>query len=213
MTPEREQRIRQVAAKRQMDLAVVIENVHDVHNIAAVVRTCDAVGINRVYALYTDPQIKTTKLKIGKRTSAGARKWVDVHMFKDMDACMNEVCANHEQVFATALGDETRSIYQCDFLQSTALVFGNEHGGVSDELLKYCTGRIIIPQAGMVQSLNISVACAVTLYEVLRQREAAGFYTDNPTQAGEIKQSLLEDWFERHESGRKGKAMKRRGDF
>ncbi len=198
---------------RQLDLSVVIENVHDVHNIAAVVRTCDAVGINRVYALYTDPEIRTTKLKIGKKTSAGARKWVDVFMYKDIEACMSEVCANHEQVFATALDNETRSIYACDFLRSTALVFGNEHSGVSDEMLSYCNGLIAIPQAGMVQSLNISVACAVTLYEVFRQRDAAHYYDENPTQAGGLADALVADWFDRHESKRKGSALKRRGDI
>ena len=209
MTPEREAIIRAVASKRQLDLSVVLENVHDVHNIAAVVRTCDAVGIQYVYAVYTDPEIKTTKLKVGKRTSAGARKWVDVLMYKDLASCMREVAAKHSQILATALGEETRSLYQCNFTVPTALVFGNEHDGVSADMLKYCTGKIIIPQAGMVQSLNISVACAITLYEVFRQRSEAGYYQDNPSQTPEKANELLEDWFDRHNSKHKGKTMKR----
>ena len=209
MTPEREKRITEVCRKRQLDVVVVLENVHDPHNVAAVVRSCDAVGVQNVFALYTDPTIDTRKLGLGKKTSAGARKWVDVHFYKDTEACVEAVRKHAGILLATRLSEKAQSIYDFDFLQSVALVFGNEHSGISNELLAYTDADLIIPQSGMVQSLNISVACAVTLFELQRQRLAAGFYTNNPSQSEGRGDVLLEDWFQRHETQYKGKAFRR----
>ena len=209
MREERRKRIEEVSARRQLDLAVVLENVHDPHNIAAVVRSCDAVGIQTVYALYTDPAINTKKLRLGKRTSAGARKWVDVHLYTDVGSCVTAVREHCDLLIATRLSGDSMTIYKTDFLRSTALVFGNEHSGVSDELMSHVDGSIEIPQMGMVQSLNISVACAITLFEICRQRLIAGYYDDNPSQKGGKREALLRDWIERHESQHKGRAFKR----
>jgi len=209
VTPEREQRIQEVSARRQLDVAVVLENVHDPHNIAAVVRTCDAVGIQAVYALYTDPNINTNRLRLGKRTTAGARKWVDTYLYTDVNKCISAVRTRCHSLYATTLVQGAKSIYQTDFTNSVALVFGNERDGISEELLNLTDGQIYIPQMGMVQSLNISVACAITLYEVFRQRNELNFYHKNPTQSETDKDALFEDWVTRHESGYKGRAIKR----
>ena len=209
MTPEREQRIKEVSGRRQLDVAVVLENVHDPHNIAAVVRTCDAVGIQAVYALYTDPEINTNRLRLGKRTTAGARKWVDTFLYTDLDKCVTAVRERCDAIYATTLVPGAKSIYQTDFTKSVALVFGNERDGISDELLNLTDGQIFIPQMGMVQSLNISVACAISLYEVLRQRDALNYYEDNPTQSDQAGKELYEDWVERHKGRYKGRAIKR----
>ncbi len=209
MTPEREQRIREVSGRRQLDVAVVLENVHDPHNIAAVVRTCDAVGIQAVYALFTDPEINTNRLRLGKRTTAGARKWVDTLLYTDLDSCIAAVRKRCDSLYATTLVPGAKSIYQTDFTQSVALIFGNERDGISEELLKLTDGQIFIPQMGMVQSLNISVACAISLYEVFRQRDALSYYDENPTQSEADKEALFEDWVQRHASQYKGRAIKR----
>jgi tRNA (guanosine-2'-O-)-methyltransferase len=210
VTPERERRIREVSARRQLDVAVVLENVHDPHNIAAVVRTCDAVGIQAVYTLFTDPEINTNRLRLGKRTTAGARKWVDTYLYTDVDTCIRAVRERCDALYATTLVPGAKSIYQADFTKSVALVFGNERDGISEELLNLTDGRIYIPQMGMVQSLNISVACAIALYEIFRQRNELNFYEENPTQSEAEATALFEDWVERHTTRYKGRSVKRR---
>jgi tRNA (guanosine-2'-O-)-methyltransferase len=190
MTPERQAKITKVLNHRQPDLAVVMENVHDPHNISAVMRTCDAVGIQNIYILNT--QIPRHK-KFGKTSSASALGWLTIHEHSNTEQCMREVKSRYDKVYATHLGVESHSLYDLNLTEKVALVFGNEHAGVTEECLKYCDGNFIIPQVGMVQSLNISVACAITLYEALRQRQIAGFYNQNRMPEGEWKE-LAEGW-------------------
>ena len=115
--------------------------------------------------------------KFGKKSSASAEGWLTVHQYEDTAACMQAIKARYGKIYATHLGVQSNSLYELNLAESVALVFGNEHEGVTEECLSYCDGNFIIPQVGMVQSLNISVACAVTLYEAYRQREIAGYYT------------------------------------
>jgi tRNA (guanosine-2'-O-)-methyltransferase len=90
-------------------------------------------------------------------------------------------------------------LYDLNLTESVALLFGNEHKGVSEAALTYCDGNFLIPQYGMVQSLNISVACAVSVYEALRQRKASGFYSDNPVLNETEQAELYEQYQLRHE--------------
>jgi tRNA (guanosine-2'-O-)-methyltransferase len=190
MTPERTAKITRVLNHRQPDLAVVMENVHDPHNISAVMRTCDAVGIQNIYILNTTiPRHK----KFGKTSSASALGWLTIHEYGNTEECMREVKSRYDKVYATHLGVESHSLYGLNLTEKVALVFGNEHSGVTEECLKYCDGNFIIPQVGMVQSLNISVACAITLYEALRQRQIAGYYNQNRMPEGEWNE-LAQRW-------------------
>jgi len=173
MTPERRSKITRVLNHRQPDLTIVMENVHDPHNISAVMRTCDAVGIQEIYVLTT---VINRHKRFGKKSSASAAGWLTIHEFDNTQACMEALKAKGYKIFATHLGLQSHSLYDLNLTQPVALVFGNEHAGVTEECLTYCDGNFIIPQVGMVQSLNISVACAVSLYEAYRQRETAGFY-------------------------------------
>ncbi len=173
MTPERENKFKRVIAKRQTDLTVVFENVNDPHNISAVLRTCDSVGVKEVYIIQT---IERPYTKLGKKSSSSASKWIDIHWFFSVKECMLAVKKKYKSIFGTKLSEQSRSLYDLNLTESTALVFGNEHSGISDELAASCTGNFLIPQVGMIESLNISVACAVTLYEAYRQRELAGKY-------------------------------------
>ncbi|NND09516.1 MAG: RNA methyltransferase [Saprospiraceae bacterium] len=176
MRPERLQKILTLAKHRQLDLTVVLENVHDPHNISAVMRTCDAVGICDVYILNTDPSLQSQRFKPGKRTTSGSRKWVHAHLFKDLEECFSAVRARYERIYTTQVDPKLPSYFDIDLTNSLALVFGNEHTGVSNEARSKADGSICIPQVGMVHSLNISVACAVVLYEVYRQRDAKNMY-------------------------------------
>jgi tRNA (guanosine-2'-O-)-methyltransferase len=191
MTPEREARIKKVLENRQPGLVVVMENVHDPHNISAVMRTCDAVGVQDLFVLTTAiPRHK----KFGKNSSASAAGWLTIHQYDNTEECMKEVRKHCDKIYATHLGVESCSLYELDLSQRVALVFGNEHSGVTEECLRYCDGNFIIPQVGMVKSLNISVACAITLYEAFRQRQNAGAYNGTPSLPEGQMHALATQW-------------------
>src|ERR1700742_2567060 len=173
MTPEREQRITSVLDKRQSNLTIVLENVFDPHNISAVMRTCDAVGVQDVYILNT--RISRHK-KWGAKSSSSAAGWLTIHQYTDAGECFGDLRRRADRIFTTHLSSDAVSLYTMDLTGRIALVFGNEHAGVSDEIRALSDGNFIIPQVGIIQSLNISVACAVTLYEAFRQKTAAGHY-------------------------------------
>lgn len=190
MTPERHERLLQVLNKRQNNLAVVLENVFDPHNISAVMRSCDAVGIQEIYVLNT--KIPAHK-KWGAKSSSSAAKWLTIHQFTDMEECFGVLRKKYDKILTTHLAGDAVSIYNIDFTQSLALVFGNEHAGVSEEVLAKADGNFIIPQVGIIKSLNISVACAVTIYEAYRQKNNAGHYAQAGLPAGQYNH-LLTEW-------------------
>ena len=200
MTPEREAKFKRVVRARQANLTVILENVHDSHNIGAVLRTCDSVGVGEIFVLYSDPRLSQNELSLGKRTSSGARKWVDVHFYKDIDACFKHVRSKYEQIWATHLSGSSQSLFDLDLTQSIAFLFGNEKNGLSQEVLAYADANFLVPQVGMAESLNISVACAVSLYEAYRQRNSKGWYEDANPSSKQFKKALLEEYYQRHDS-------------
>ena len=175
MTPERFNRLNAVLNKRQPDLTVVLENVFDPHNISAVMRTCDAVGIQDIYVL--NSKIPRHK-KWGEKSSSSAAKWLTIHQFTDTEACFNELRSRYKKIYSTHLSTDAVALHELNLTEPVALVFGNEHSGVSEELLALTDGNFIIPQVGIIKSLNISVACAVSIYEAYRQKAAAGHYNE-----------------------------------
>ncbi|MBL0133805.1 MAG: RNA methyltransferase [Chitinophagaceae bacterium] len=190
MTPERYNRLTSVLNKRQHDLTVVLENVFDPHNISAVMRSCDAVGIQEIYVLTNKiPRHK----KWGSRSSSSAAKWLTIHQFTDANECFAALRKKYNKILTTHLSSDAVSMHEIDFTQSIALVFGNEHTGVSDEIRALADGNFIIPQVGIIQSLNISVACAVTIYEAFRQKNAAGHY-DTRHLPDDLHNELLKEW-------------------
>jgi len=190
MTPEREQRITSVLDKRQGDLIIVLENVFDPHNISAVMRTCDAVGVQDVYVLNT--RIPRHK-KWGAKSSSSAAGWLTVHQYADAKECFDHLRSRVDHIFTTHLSTDAVSLYDMDLTGKVALVFGNEHSGVSEEILAMADGNFIIPQVGIIRSLNISVACAVTLYEAFRQKSVAGHYNRQGLPEGRYNE-LLKEW-------------------
>ena len=190
MTPERSERLNNVLNKRQPNITVVLENVADPHNISAVMRTCDAIGVQDIYVLNTDIQ---RHKKWGAKSSSSAAKWLTVHQFTDVKSCFEALRKNYNKIYITHLAADAMSLHQLDLTDSVALVFGNEHSGVSDELIGLCDGNFIIPQVGIIKSLNISVACAVTLYEAYRQKSIAGHYSKQQL-SPERMQQLKTEW-------------------
>src|SRR6478736_3431273 len=190
MTPERRERLLSVLYKRQNDLTVVLENVFDPHNISAVMRTCDAVGMQDIYIL--NDKIPPHK-KWGAKSSSSAAKWLTIHQFTDAKECFAALREKYSKILTTHLSTDAVSLHDINFTDSIALVFGNEHSGVSDEIRAMADGNFIIPQVGIIQSLNISVACAVSLYEAYRQKKLAGHY-DNPRLDPAHSATLMKEW-------------------
>ena len=193
-TERRQARIRSVLARRQPDLTVVLENVHDPHNVSAILRSCDGVGVLRAHAIYSieDPP----QTAFARQTSASAAKWVEVEQHDSVAECYKRLREEGFSIVATCIGSESHPLYNWDLTEPVALVLGNEMRGVSNEARDMADGAIQIPMAGMVESLNVSVACAVCLYEAFRQRIAAGDY-ERPKLDPERLEALEEDWLRR----------------
>ena len=190
MSPDRTDKLLEVMHHRQPDLTVILENVFDPHNISAVMRTCDAVGIHEIYVL--NSRIPRHK-KFGPRSSSSADKWITVNHFDNVDHCFEAVRKKYDHIFTTYLSEDAVSLYELDFTRKTALVFGNEHSGCSEEIIKKADGNFLIPQVGVIQSLNISVACAVSIYEAFRQKKLAGHY-ESARLSESGQQKLFTDW-------------------
>src|ERR1043165_4143883 len=143
MTPERKERLTSVLNKRQPDLTVLLENVFDPHNISAVMRTCDAVGIQDIYVLNT--KIPAHK-KFGAKSSSSAAKWLTIHQFTDAEECFTELRKRYTKIYTTHLSSDAVSLHELNLTEPVALVFGNEHSGVSEEIIAMADGNFIIQQ-------------------------------------------------------------------
>jgi tRNA (guanosine-2'-O-)-methyltransferase len=194
MKPERIEKIKSVIRQSQPDLTVILENIFDPLNISAVLRSCDAVGIREVFVVYTKAYLDKRGLVLGKRTSGGTFKWMDVYVFEDLEECFHRVRQRYGRILSTGLGQGSSSLYDLDLSEPVALLFGNEDEGVSAEAQAMTDGNFQIPQVGFAESLNISVACAVTLFEARRQRAAKGCYDANPKLNPAQQEQLFLRW-------------------
>ena len=184
MTEERKQKIESVLNHRQTNLSIVLEDVQDPRNITAVMRTADAVGIQDIYVINTG---KPTQKKFGYKSSTGVSKWINLNEFTNIEECFQALRNRFNVILTTHLSSDAINLYSIDFTQSIALVFGNEQDGVSALARSLADGNFIIPQVGMVQSLNISVACAVSIYEAYRQKQLAGHYNHSAMSAEQME--------------------------
>ncbi len=189
LTEKRKQRIEEVLAKRQKDLTLIINNVHDPHNVAAILRSCDAFGVYGVHLYYTTESFPA----VGKRSSASARKWIARTRHRDAGTMITSFRQQGYQCLGTGFGPCAKPLHQWDFTRPTAIVLGNEHRGMDEDIKAHVPDEIYIPMTGMVQSLNVSVAAAVILYEAWRQREAAGMF-DHPSFSREELEHLRAEW-------------------
>ncbi len=190
-TTRRQERIREVLSRRQQSLTVVLEDVHDPHNASAVLRSCDGVGVMDVHLVYVHEV--PPRRAFARTTSASAAKWIRTHHHESIEQCYTMLREQGMAIYATALTDESIELYDVDLVRPAALVFGNEHRGVSPEAVAGADATVRIPMQGMVESLNISVACAVTLYEAMRQRIVAGRYTE-PELPVDALETLEAEW-------------------
>lgn len=189
-TARRIDRLRTVIEQRQFSLHLVLENIHDPHNVSAILRTCDAVGVGTVHLVYTQESFPK---RLSQQSSAGVRKWTNLVRHASIADCYEALRSEGCRIYATKLTDDAVDLYDVKLTGGVALVFGNEHRGISDEASELSDGNFLIPMVGFAESLNVSVACAVSLYETLRQRRDAGTY-DEPTVSEQEVEEILEDW-------------------
>jgi tRNA (guanosine-2'-O-)-methyltransferase len=191
-TDRRTEKIEQVLSRKQPDLTVVLEDIHDPHNVSAILRSCDAVGIKEVHLLYTQESFPD----IGTKSSASAKKWIERKKHHSVEECYDYLRERGFSVFATRITGDSFWLYDLDLTKKIALVFGNEHRGVSEQAAEKADGAFQIPMLGMIQSLNVSVACAVSLFEALRQRQIAGHYNSPKLTRDEFHQ-MKQIWLEK----------------
>lgn len=191
-TARRRARLRAVLECRQPDLTLVLANIHDPHNVSAIYRSCDAFGVGHVHLYYTGTPFPV----LGRKTSASARKWVDSVRHKDSASLFSSLRAQKMQVLATSFSPAARPLGMWDMTLPTAVIMGNEHSGVEQELLQEADGQLYIPMRGMIQSFNVSVAAAVILAEAARQREAAGMYAAARMSSAVLEEKLAQ-WLEK----------------
>lgn len=187
MTPERYQKIVDVLNRRQPDLTVITDQVHKGQNLSAIIRTCDAVGIHRVHAVYDKGGFRAHT-----GTAMGSHKWVKTQVHRDIEDPINELQSQGFQVLAAHFDDRAVDYREADYTRPTALLLGAEKIGVSAEASAMVDGCVIVPMMGMAESFNVSVACAIILAEAQRQRQVAGLYDECRIDQEEYREVLFE---------------------
>jgi len=194
--------------KRQPDLTVLMERVHKPHNFSAILRSCDAVGVLEAHAIpakHGIPNLEeaedlSLKGKTFNETSGSAAKWVGLQLHADTASAFAHLKARGFQVLAAHFSERAVDYRQADYTRPTCILLGTEKWGVSPEAAELADAHILIPMVGMVQSLNVSVAAAVILFEAQRQRLQAGFY-EQVRLAPEQYEAVLQSWMARHAQG------------
>ncbi len=189
---KRTKKIERVVGHKQPTITVVIEDVHDPHNVSAILRSCDATGVLDVHLIYIQEEYPS----FGKKTSAGTKKWLNYHRYDTVEACFDKLKADGFKICTTHMAKDSVSLYDIDFTEKIAIVIGNEHRGVSETAAKLSDVNYLIPMFGMAQSLNVSVAAAVSMYEATRQLIANSNF-DSCQLSDESYQSTVESWLEK----------------
>ncbi len=171
MNAQRYARIREMLARRQPDLTVCMEQVHKPHNVSAIIRTADAVGVHEVHAVWPGSRMRTMY-----SSAAGSNSWVQVKTHPTISDAVSHLKRQGMQILATHLSSSAVDFREIDYTRPTCVLMGQEKTGITREALELADRDIIIPMIGMVQSLNVSVASALILYEAQRQRQNAGMY-------------------------------------
>jgi tRNA (guanosine-2'-O-)-methyltransferase len=167
LLPERKARIDEVVANRTRTLTVVMEAFCDPQNVNAVLRTCEAFGIQELHAIEGPMKVYDRNKKI----SQNADKWLDVHRWRSTAECLAKLRADGFAIYATHLDDGAVPLERLSFAGKVALVFGNESRGVSDEALALADATYVIPMRGFMQSFNVSVAAAISIAKAVDRRE------------------------------------------
>ncbi len=188
MSPERFQKIKNALNKRQPDLTVIMDNVHKPHNLAAIIRSCDAIGIGNIHGI----SLSNKKVGINLKSASGSNHWVKLNIHHSRLSLFDSIKKQKIKIYAANKSNKSIDFRTVSFLDPCAIVLGAELDGISDSTLDLVDQEINIPMLGMVKSLNVSVANAVILYEIQRQRKKAGFYNKTMLDKNEYKKLLFE---------------------
>lgn len=169
VSEQRLQKIKNMMAQRQQNLVVVIEDIYDPHNAAAIWRTCEAYGVGKVHLIF-DKQDPFDPKKVGKSSSATANKWLDFETYFNTEECLTNLKKQGFKIVATVLNKQAKNLYEFAWPEKIALLVGNEHSGLSEQAIRLSDYQVYIPMQGMVQSLNLSVATAIFISEIYRCR-------------------------------------------
>lgn len=210
LTPERAERVRSVAEARQYG-QVVLQDVHDPHNIGAVMRTCEAFGLQRMSIIF-EAQRPFNPKRVGTEQSTAANKWLDFDIFHSTAECLAALRSTGHTIVALVPSERAECLYEADLSDPRlALLIGNEHDGLTSEAMKLADQHVTIPMIGMVRSFNLSVSAGITLGEVMRQRRSVdpnGLRYRLPT---EERAALHAAFFERAHDPKIVRALKDRG--
>ena len=174
LLPRRFERIKSVLNKRISDLTVLIENVEKPHNLSAIIRSCDAVGVLEAYAIFNKEKFLTFN-----STAQGSQKWVQLNQYKHTTEAIKVLKNKGFKLYGTNLNANSIDYRKCNFTGPTAFVLGAEKWGISKEAANLMDEHIHIPMRGMVESLNVSVAASALLFESIRQREVANIIPES----------------------------------
>jgi len=195
-TPERLEKVTRAVNERRKGI-ILLEDIHDKHNVEAVFRSCDAFGIQMIYIIFDKERPFDPRL-VGRNSSSSANKWIDFKIFTKTEDAYAELKAEGYKIYATALSSNAESIYDADLISSDKVAFalGNENRGLSEYAVKAADHCIIIPMLGMIQSLNLSVTASICMFELNRQRLASKRLADFLLAEPE-RSSLIQDFLSR----------------
>ena len=164
----RNQKIDRVMKNRHEGI-IVLEDIHDPHNAAAVWRSADCFGFGKIYIIFDQEKVFNPK-KVGSASSSSANKWLDFEIFKSTAECYQKLKKDGYKIYVTVLDKEAKDLKKTKFSGvKNAIVLGNEHRGVSQAAIDGADEKIYIPMQGMVQSLNLSVTAGILMWEYVRQ--------------------------------------------
>ena len=187
-TPRRHHRVAEALHRRQLDLWVALDSIHDPHNLSAIIRSCDATAVSRVV---WEPEPDTNQ-EPNPEVAMGTQRWVRLEEVADLPAWLRQKQHEGVRVAATHMGRSAVDFRTLDWTTPWVLVMGNEQRGCRASIAELADANIFLPMLGFVQSLNVSVATAVVLYEIQRQRELAGCY--ERTAPGQQVETLFREW-------------------
>ncbi len=187
VTDERLEKMKRLLFSRQNSLRVFMDYVFSAHNLSAIVRSCDAVNIGKLYYRHQ------RRVRLNNEITMGAHNWIFHEYVEDIEKFYQDIKKEGYQVVVTMLDEDTVDFREVDYTQPTLIVLGNEVDGISETSVKYADKKVMIPMYGMSQSLNVSVANAIMLYEAQRQRQAKGMY-DEVSLPQEVIEKTLKKW-------------------
>lgn len=163
----REERIKKVMGLRRKDLALVLEDLSEENNISAILRTAESFGVGLVCIVHP----RGVQPKLSKNTSSGASKWLEIKYYKSTKACLIALKKKSFKIVGAIVNPDAKVLWEQNYRGKIAVLVGNEAKGISEIAQKMVDQNIYLPMFGLTESLNVSVAAGIFLYEVIRQKE------------------------------------------